>query len=125
MKALQIYQCLKCNKVVEVLDPGKCPMACCGEDMELLEANTKDAATEKHVPVITRKDGKIIVKVGSTTHPMTPEHWIQWIALVTDKKVQRVDLTPADEPKAEFVDEGGPVAAYEFCNLHGLWKAEA
>ena len=94
-------------------------------DISLLVANTQDAATEKHVPVITRKDGKVIVKVGSASHPMTDAHFIQFIALVSEKGVQRVDLTPADEPKAEFVDPEGPVAAYEFCNLHGLWKAEA
>lgn len=125
MKELKFYHCTHCGRVVEELVAGKDTPVCCGEEMELLVANTQDAATEKHVPVITRKDGKVIVKVGSASHPMTDAHFIQFIALVSEKGVQRVDLTPSVEPKAEFIDPEGSIAAYEFCNLHGLWKAEA
>jgi len=56
---------------------------------------------------------------------MLPEHWIQWIYLQTEKGGQRVDLHPGEEPVAHFVLAEGDkvVAAYEYCNLHGLWKA--
>lgn len=125
LKELKFYHCPHCHKVVEVLDAGKGALTCCQEEMEALVANTRDAASEKHVPVITRKDGKIEVKVGSTTHPMTEEHLIEWIVLVSEHLIQRVELSPDVEPKAVFADVEGPVAAYEYCNLHGLWKAEA
>lgn len=125
LKELKMFHCSKCKQLLEVLDGSNCIPQCCGEEMEELVANTTDAATEKHVPVIKRSEGKIIVKVGSTTHPMTPEHLIEHIILVTGEGIQRVSLTPSDEPKAEFIDVPGPIAAYEFCNLHGLWKAEA
>ncbi len=124
MKEAKFYHCAKCGRVVAEIVAGKGIPACCGEEMEELFANTQDAATEKHVPVIARKDGKVIAKVGSASHPMTDAHFIQFIALVSEKGVQFVNLTPTDEPKAEFIDPEGPVAAYEFCNLHGLWKAE-
>ncbi len=42
------------------------------------------------------------------------------------KGYQKKDLKPAEKPYAEFVlaDGEAAVAAYEYCNLHGLWKAE-
>ena len=91
--------------------------------MQKLEANSTEASQEKHVPVITKEDGKIKVAVGSVLHPMAPEHFIEWIALVIDDKVEFKFLKPGDEPKAEFGEaKSGTVFAY--CNLHGLWKAE-
>lgn len=93
---------------------------------DLLEPNTTDAAQEKHVPVVTVNGNAVHVEVGSTLHPMTPEHYITFIALETEKGYQIVELTPDDQPIADFaVAEGDkPVAAYEYCNLHGLWKAD-
>jgi superoxide reductase len=54
---------------------------------------------------------------------MLPEHHIEWIALVTDEKVELVYLKPGMEPKAEFAEVSSGTV-YEYCNLHGLWKAE-
>lgn len=51
---------------------------CCGEPMKELEANTAEAAQEKHVPVVTRKEGQIRVSVGDIHHPMEEKHFIQW-----------------------------------------------
>ena len=89
--------------------------------------NTVDAAKEKHVPVISREGQTVTVEVGSVAHPMLEEHSIRWIALETKEGMQRKRLAPGAEPKASFaLTEGDePVAAYEYCNLHGLWKAEA
>lgn len=93
---------------------------------EPLVPNTVDAAKEKHVPVVTVDGNAVHVQVGSVLHPMTPEHYITFIALETKKGYQIVELTPDDQPVADFaVAEGdAPVAAYEYCNLHGLWKAD-
>ena len=81
----------------------------------------------KHVPVITVEGNKVHVVVGSVLHPMTEEHSIQFIALETKQGVQRKALLPTDQPVADFVLAEGDevVAAYEYCNLHGLWKVEA
>ena len=93
--------------------------------MEELKANTTDAATEKHVPVVEVADNKVKVDVGSVTHPMSEEHLIQWILLETEKGCQMRKLTASDEPKAVFcLGEDKPVAVYEYCNLHGLWKKD-
>lgn len=91
-----------------------------------LVANTTDAATEKHVPVVTVDGNKVSVAVGSVEHPMQEEHFITFVALETKKGFQVVNLSPNEKPVAEFIVAEGDVAvaAYEFCNIHGLWKAE-
>ena len=101
-------------------------ISCGGKPMSFLQANTTDAAQEKHVPQVTVDGKKVIVKVGSVEHPMTDAHLIQWIYLQTKRGGQYVHLTASDKPAAEFIVADGdePVAAYEFCNLHGLWKAD-
>jgi superoxide reductase len=91
--------------------------------MTKLEANSTDASREKHVPAVTKEDGKIRVMVGSILHPMLPEHYIEWIALVAEGKVEFKFLKPGEEAVAEFNDvKSGEIYAY--CNLHGLWKTE-
>ncbi|MDO5307910.1 MAG: desulfoferrodoxin family protein [Planctomycetia bacterium] len=86
--------------------------------------NTTDAAGEKHVPVISQDGARVTVKVGSVEHPMLPAHWIQWIVLQTKTGYQKKKLTPEDKPEATFTVSEDVLAAYEFCNLHGLWKSE-
>ena len=114
------YRCAHCGKIVSVVVNGGGTLTCCGDEMQLLKANTTDAAKEKHVPVVTIEGNKVVVNVGSVDHPMTPEHYIQFIMIETNLG------TPDDKPHAEFVLQDGEklAAAYEYCNLHGLWKAE-
>lgn len=93
------------------------------EGLELLVAGSTDAAQEKHVPVVEHVDGVLSVNVGGVDHPMTEEHYIQWVALVTEDTVTIKKLSWTDKPHANFADvEHGTV--YEYCNLHGLWKTE-
>ena len=101
-------------------------ITCGGKPMNFLTANTTDAAQEKHVPQVSVDGKKISVKVGSVEHPMTEAHLIQWIYLQTRRGGQYVHLSATDKPEAEFIVADGdePVAAYEYCNLHGLWKAD-
>jgi superoxide reductase len=119
---LQIYKCNKCGNIVEVLHGGVGELVCCGEPMELLDEKTADATTEKHVPVIEKIDGGYKVKVGSVPHPMTEEHFIEWIELLADGKAYRQFLEPEAAPEAIFHVEGNSVSAREHCNVHGLWK---
>lgn len=97
-----------------------------GEDLagEEITPNTTDGAYEKHVPVIEKDGDKVIVKVGSVEHPMLEAHYIEWIVLETAAGYEKKNLNPGEKPVAEFTVSGDVVAAYEYCNLHGLWKAE-
>ena len=122
---MKILKCKHCGNITYVLHDANVPMVCCGETMQQMTANTTDAAVEKHVPVVTVNGNHVEVVVGGVEHPMTEAHYITFIMLETDKGVQVRHLTPTDAPKAVFeVAEGTPVAVYEYCNLHGLWKAE-
>ena len=121
----KFYQCKTCGNILGAINDSGVTPACCGHRMEILTANTTDAATEKHVPVITRDGNQVVVKVGSVAHPMTEEHLIQWIILVQGPVTERVTLAPGAAPEAVFTvaDANAPVRAYEYCNLHGLWAA--
>lgn len=90
-----------------------------------LTANTTDGAYEKHIPVIEQNGDTVTVKVGSVEHPMLPAHYIEWILLETEQGFQIHYLKPGMKPEATFKVNEAVVAAYEYCNLHGLWKAEA
>lgn len=96
-----------------------------GNEGEEIIANTTDGAYEKHVPVIEHEGEHVIVKVGSIEHPMLPAHYIEWIVLETATDYQKKDLKPGEKPIADFAVTEPVIAAYEYCNLHGLWKAEA
>lgn len=117
------YKCDKCGNIIELIKDAGGTVVCCGENMTRLDPQSADQTTEKHVPVATREDGKINVVVGSTLHPMLDAHYIEWIVLVTDEGIERINLSPGDEPKAAFCDKEGDVDVYEYCNLHGLWKS--
>ncbi len=121
---MKFYRCAHCGKMIAVVKETGVPVYCCGEPMQEVVPNTVDAAQEKHVPVYEVSGNTVHVKVGSVTHPMLPEHYIEWIALQTKQGNQRKQLKPGDAPEACFaICDGDEVeAVYEYCNLHGLWK---
>ncbi|MFA6739110.1 MAG: desulfoferrodoxin family protein [Bacilli bacterium] len=122
----KFYFCPHCHNLVEKVNDSGVPIICCGEEMIELTGNTVDAAHEKHVPEIAQEGNMVTVKVGSVDHPMIPAHYIQWIVLATTHGIQRRPLSPGEKPVATFALLPGEsvVAAYEYCNLHGLWKKE-
>ena len=123
---LKIFKCNHCGNIFEVVNDAKVVPVCCGEPMRELKANTTDDAQEKHVPEVSVEGNLVKVKVGSVEHPMTEEHHIAFIYLETENGVARKDLDHTGKPEAVFALAEGekPVAVYEYCNLHGLWKKE-
>lgn len=119
--------CNHCGNIVSVVKDAGVPLFCCGEKMEELLAGVTDGAVEKHVPEIKVEGKKVIVDVGSVTHPMLDEHYIEWVSLETKEGIQRKVLSSGMEPKVEFLlsESDEPVAVYAYCNLHGLWKADS
>ena len=114
----EVYKCSICGNVIEVLHGGAGELVCCGKPMDLMEEKSdEEGKTEKHKPVI---EGKV-VKVGSVEHPMTEEHYIEWVEAVSkDGLVAKRFLKPGEKPEAEFDFEVESARAY--CNVHGLWK---
>lgn len=122
---MKFYECSHCHNIIAYVKSSGVPVVCCGEPMKELIPNTTEAAGEKHIPVIAVDGGKVTVTVGAVEHPMLDAHYIMWIALETKQGNQRKELHPGEKPSAVFMMAEGDevVAAYAYCNLHGLWKA--
>lgn len=122
---LNFFRCNHCRNIIVKIKDSSVPVVCCGENMQELVPGTTDAAVEKHLPVYETNGSTVTVTVGSVSHPMMPEHFINWVCLQTNKGFQLKYLNPGEEPKAVFaLSDGEKVeAVYEYCNLHGLWKA--
>ncbi len=123
MERLQVYKCEVCGNIVEVLHVGEGELVCCDQPMKLQTENTVDASKEKHVPVMERVDGGVLVRVGSVAHPMEEKHYIEWIEVVADGRVLRQFLKPGEKPEAFFKTEAKEIKLREYCNIHRLWKA--
>lgn len=120
----KFFQCEVCGKMVAVVKDTRVPLMCCGRKMNELIPGTVEASAEKHIPVWSVEGNVVTVTVGSVIHPMVEEHYIEWISLQTKQGNQRKVLAPGQAPTACFaLCEGDEVvAAYAYCNLHGLWK---
>lgn len=118
---LILRKCKICGAIVKIIkDCEKEDIECCGEKMEKVIPNSVDAAIEKHVPIYEIKDGKIEVTVN---HVMEEEHFIEWIAQVSEGKECIKYLKPGIDAKVQFKYEPGSVI-YAYCNKHWLWKKE-
>ena len=122
----KFFICSMCGNLIEMVESKGPKVVCCGKQMNELVGNTTEASQEKHIPVVNVDGNKVKVQVGSVLHPMTEEHHISWIYLVTTQGIQRKPLDIEGDPIAEFaLNEGEKLLeAYEYCNLHGLWKVE-
>lgn len=120
----KFYRCSVCGNIITFVKNSGVPVICCGKKMEEIIPGTVDASLEKHIPVIAVENNKVTVTVGAVEHPMIDAHYIEWIFLQTKEGNQRKQLKPNQAPIAVFYlsDTDEVVAAYEYCNLHGLWK---
>ncbi len=125
MTEQKFFVCRHCGNLVGMIHFSGVRIICCGEKMELLNANTFDASQEKHLPVVSVNGDKLTVRIGSTNHPMTEEHHINWVYVQTERGGVRHAFNAGDEPVWEFcVHNDKPLAAFAYCNLHGLWKTD-
>lgn len=89
------------------------------------DKNNLTEAEKKHIPIIEILNGKVTVKVGEITHPMTQEHYITYIELFSDEEsIAKKELTPEDSPEAVFEEiSAKDIKARANCNIHGLWES--
>ena len=114
--------CSVCGNVIMSLNNEQMPVKCCNQVMQELVPNTKEAAVEKHKPVIVEENGEKYIVVGSTLHPSTEEHHIEWIVVDYGTSYQVYNLEATSAPKVKLVNPEGIKDIYAYCNLHGLWK---
>ncbi len=120
---LIIKKCLKCGAIVKVIEDcycEDCGIMCCNEQMQMIKANSVDAAIEKHIPTYVVEEDKVKVRVN---HVMEEDHYIEWICLKTKEKEEYVYLQPNEDAVAIF-DNVKSGILYAYCNKHGLWKVD-
>jgi len=122
---MNIFYCKHCKRIAFSIG-GDGEITCCGEEMTLLLPKEKDAGNEKHLPVVEKvAENQIKVTVGSVLHPMTPEHWIQWVLVAQNDRYLVKSFLPSEQPTALFpYNPQEDLRVYEFCNLHGLWLTQ-
>ncbi|MBR2386757.1 desulfoferrodoxin FeS4 iron-binding domain-containing protein [bacterium] len=124
-KKLELYKCSICGNLIEVVLEGEGELVCCGEIMEQLTSDNHSGSMEAHRPIIESFEDKKTVRIGQTQHPMTEEHHIEFIEVISpdEKYVKRKYLNPEEEAILEFecTCKNG-FSAREVCNLHGLWE---
>ena len=123
-KRLEMYRCEVCGNMVEVIRAGGGELVCCDQPMTLMQPKTEDQGKEKHDPVIEKTDNGVKVKVGSVPHPMEEKHFIEWVAVDTDRGPFRKFLKAGEAPEAEFQIKEQVLGAREHCNVHGLWSGK-
>ena len=121
----KFLRCPICGNLVEVINDSNVPIICCGKPMEELVANSTDAATEKHVPVVEVNNELVTITIGSTLHPMNEDHYIMWIHVFTNLREYHFNLKPGDNPQVKFNKDINEeiIEVNAYCNLHGLWSA--
>ena len=122
---MKFFICEHCKNIMTLIQDSGVPVMCCGQKMTELVPGTTDGALEKHVPAVTVEDRKVSVKVGEVEHPMLEAHYIMFICVETSLGNHIKYLNPGEKPEAEFflAENEDFIAAYEYCNPHGLWKA--
>ena len=119
------YVCSLCGNLVAMVNDSGRRLGCCAKSMDEVTPNSTDASKEKHTPIVKEEPGRVTVTVGTgdNIHPMTAEHGINWVCLITTDGSQRKMLIPGTKPEVVFhVGRGERVIkAFAYCNLHGLW----
>ncbi len=123
MKNTRFYICETCGNVIGFIDGNPERLSCCGKPMQLLVANAVDASKEKHLPYLIDEGDEVIVKIGEVEHPMEKEHYISWVAQVSENETTRIRLHPGEKPEVKFKKTKN-ATIYAYCNKHGLWGLE-
>ena len=122
---VQFFICNHCGNIIAMIIDRGIPIKCCGENMQEITAESSEGAQEKHIPIYHIDGETVTVSVGEVAHPMTPEHYINWVCIETEEGFQLKNLTPDMSPKVSFslTKDDKVKSVYAFCNLHSLWKA--
>ena len=120
----KFFRCEVCGNIIAYVKHSGVTVFCCGKPMTQIIPQAVDTGVEKHVPIVEIDANKVTVKVGEIEHPMSEDHYIEWISLQTKQGNQRKILKPGDKPYVEFFisSDDEVEVVYEYCNLHGLWK---
>ena len=109
----KFYVCPVCGNVIR--STGEALISCCGITLPPVEPEPEDEEHRIHVETV---EDEYYVTVD---HPMTKEHYISFLAAVTDIGIQFVKLYPEGNAEARF-KINRVRKLYAFCNRHGLFE---
>lgn len=107
------YTCPICGNVIHAA--GEAVICCCGLSLPPLEPEEADA---EHLMTVNMLEDELYVTLE---HPMTKEHYIAFMAAVSDQGVQLVRLYPQQGAEAYF-RRSRVRELYAYCNRHGLFR---
>ena len=113
MRRGRFYLCPVCGNAI--FSAGEAVVSCCGITLPPLEAEDPDP---EHSLRAERVEDEYWVTLE---HPMTKEHYITFLAAVSDQRIQLVKLYPEWGAEARFKIDGGK-DLYACCNRHGLFR---
>lgn len=111
----KIYVCPVCGNVIHTT--GEAVISCCGITLPAAEAETADDS-DGHIMQCEKIEDEYYISID---HDMTKEHYISFIAYVTDSKFEMVKLYPEGNAEARFFIRGRGLL-YCYCNHHGLFR---
>ncbi len=107
----KFYVCPVCGNVIQTT--GEAVISCCGITLPPLEAESPDHGHEFKIETV---EDEYFVTIN---HPMTKEHYISFIAAISDQGVQLIKLYPEGDAQARF-KINRVRKLYAYCNRHGL-----
>ncbi|MDO5557126.1 MAG: desulfoferrodoxin family protein [Clostridia bacterium] len=119
-KNVRFYICSTCGNQIGLIHSNGNDISCCGHKMDLMEVNESEELFTSHLPIFSKSEDEIVIKVGNKEHPMTKEHFIMWIAQVSDHTTFRTQLYPEQSTTLRFKYIPNSTI-YAYCNKHGLF----
>ncbi|MBP5774123.1 MAG: helix-turn-helix domain-containing protein [Clostridiales bacterium] len=109
----RFYVCPVCGNAVR--STGEALISCCGITLPPLEPENTEPMHDIRVEII---EDEYYVAID---HPMQKDHYISFLAAVSDSRVQFVKLYPEGNAEARFKIDGVR-QFYAYCNRHGLFR---
>ena len=113
MRKGAIYVCPVCGNVIRSI--GETVVSCCGITLPRIEPEEPEA--DHRIRVDIAEDEYYV----TLTHPMTREHYISFLAAISDHGMQFIKLYPEENAQARFKIDGVE-ALLAYCNRHGLFR---
>ena len=113
MMKCKFYVCPVCGNVIQAT--GEAVVSCCGITLPVLDPETADADHMIHVEIV---EDEYYITID---HPMNKEHYISFLAAVSDDRIQFVKMYPEGNAAARFKMDYVKYI-YAYCSHHGLFK---
>ncbi|MGN1337318.1 MAG: helix-turn-helix domain-containing protein [Candidatus Coprovivens sp.] len=105
--------CPICQNIIHTM--GQNTNSCCGVNLPILEAELEN---DKHIINCDMIENEYYISIN---HEMSKEHYISFIAYITNDRCELVKLYPEQIAETRFLKRGHGII-YAYCNKDGLIK---